>query len=101
MICECTVRVLRCDRVESKSGQVWWDIAFEIEATEYPTQYIPITVYSYELPAGREDVDLAIQLAASKALPQQIMALYTKRVYKEPNYFDTLAEALANEGTND
>lgn len=89
------VTVAKCERQETKAKSVYWDIAFEIEAENYPQQYIPVTVYAYELVSP--DDNRAIQLAASRAIPQHVAMCYTQQYNKPKDYFDDLTNSLNKE----
>ena len=71
---KCTVELVRCDSKLVVPATTMWDIAFEVSAEDYPTQYIPITIYSYELNVVNDAS--AVQLAAARCIPQQIGLLY-------------------------
>lgn len=89
------VTVAKCERQQTKAKAIYWDIAFEIEAENYPQQYIPVTVYAYELTSP--DDNRAIQLAASRAIPQHVSMCYTQQYNKPKDYFDDLADSLNKE----
>lgn len=78
---ECKIKLVRCDSKTLRPSITMWDIAFEVEAEEYPTQYVPTTVYSYELVVNNETS--AVQLAASRCIPQQIAVLFEMQRNKE------------------
>ena len=75
MILELTVRLVKCERNLTKAQKAYWDLVFEVEAEDFPTQYIPVTIYAYEL--NVKDEINAVRLASSRVLPQQVGNLYS------------------------
>lgn len=97
---EITVRLARCDKTEGTNKRSsYWDIAFELECEDNPKQYIPITIYGYEI--VRQTDEIAMQLAAARTIPHQISKMFCNQIKTTGDYFDELEKNLTSKASID